>query len=191
MLHTTERFSPLLVPSRSVFIIYITPKHFFHDWTNYECDVHGSCTLKKGFRPSRPIPPRPHYLYYPEALFPALIQSSMWCLGVLRTAKRFVASSRSIPFRLRYNLYDPETLLPAPNQSSMCCPWILHTEERFLPLPSRPHYLYYPETLLPALNQSSMWCLGILRTAKRFLPLLVPSHLVLIISIIIPALKQS
>jgi len=128
MLHTAERFSPLLVPSRSVFIIYITPKHLFH----------GSCALKKGFHPSRPIPPRPHYLYYPEALLPALSQSSMWCLGVLRTAKRFFASSRSIPFRLRYNLYDPETLLPAPNQSSMCCPWILHTEERFSPLPSRP-----------------------------------------------------
>ena len=89
MLHTTERFSPLLVPSRSVFIIYITPKHLFHHWTNYECDVRGSCALKKGFHPSRSIPPRPHYLYYPEALFPALTQSLMWCLGVLRTAKRF------------------------------------------------------------------------------------------------------
>ena len=178
MLHTAERFSPLLVPSRSVFIIYITPKHLFHHWTNYECDVHGSWALKKGFHPSRPIPPRPHYLCYPEPLFPALTQSSMRCLGVLRSAKRFFASSRSIPFRLRYNLYDPETLLPAPNQSSMCCPWILHTEERFSPfpsrpIPSRPHYLYYPETHLQALNQSWM-CLGILRTAKRFLPLLVP-----------------
>ena len=86
---TAERFSPLLVPSRSVFIIYITPKHLFHHWTNYECDVCGSCALKKGFHPSRSIPLRPHYLYYPEALFPALTQSLMWCLGVLRTAKRF------------------------------------------------------------------------------------------------------